>query len=151
MQSYKSFIISLLAIWSWRVRVLNFWLVNLNEVVLGLKTIHAKDDQKPQLHQKSLSKFIILLVKIQIWLSVKLLMLWVSQTNEDGELNMKKLFEKWEPHTLTIQQKLDRKQISQHNLEHFKQNKTDFLRRFITMDETWIYHHDPKLKQERLR
>ena len=67
------------------------------------------------------------------------------------ELRMKKLFGKLVPHTLTIQQKLDRKQISQHNLERFKQNKTDFLRRFITMDETWIYHHDPKLKQERLQ
>ena len=76
-------------------------------VVLSLKTIHAKDDQKPQPHQKSLSKLI-------------------------------------------IQQKLDQKQISQHNLEHFKQNKTDFLRRFKTMDGTWIYYHDPKLKLQRL-
>ena len=33
----------------------------------------AKHIQKPQPHQKSLSKFIILLVKIQVWLSVKLL------------------------------------------------------------------------------
>ena len=49
-----------------------------------------------------------------------------------GELHMKKLFGKLVPHMLTIQQKLDRKQISQHNLERFKQNKTDFLRRFIT-------------------
>ena len=64
---------------------------------------------------------------------------------------MKKLFGKLVPNMLTIQQKLDRKQISQHNLEHFKQNKNDFLSWFITMDETWIYHHDPKLKQERLQ
>ena len=64
---------------------------------------------------------------------------------------MKRLFEKLVPRALTIQQKLDRKQISQRNLEHFKQNKFDFLRRFITMDETWICHHDPKLKQERLQ
>ena len=64
---------------------------------------------------------------------------------------MKKDLEKLVPHTLTIQQKLYQKQISQHNLERFKQNKTDFLRRFITMDETWIYHHYPKLKQERLQ
>ena len=55
------------------------------------------------------------------------------------------------PHSLTIQQKLNRKQISQRNLKRFKQNQTDFVRRFITMDETWIYHHDPKLKQERLQ
>ena len=48
---------------------------------------------------------------------------------------MKKLLGKLVPHTLTIQQKLDPTQVSQ-------QNKTDFLCRFITMDETWIYHHD---------
>ena len=36
-------------------------------------------------------------------------------------------------------------------MKRFKQNQTDFVRRFITMDETWIYHHDPKLKQERLQ
>ena len=67
------------------------------------------------------------------------------------ELHMKKLFGKLVPHSLTIQQKLNRKQISQRNLKRFKQNQTDFVRRFITMDETWIYHHDPKLKQERLQ
>lgn len=67
------------------------------------------------------------------------------------ELQMKKLFGKVVPHTLTIQQKLARKQISQRHLDRFKKNKTDFVRRFITMDETWIYHHDPKLKQERLQ
>ena len=59
---------------------------------------------------------------------------------------MKKLFGKLVPHTLTIQQKLDRKQVSQHYLERLKQNKTDYMRRFITMDETWIYHNDHKLK-----
>lgn len=63
------------------------------------------------------------------------------------ELRMKKLV----LHTLKDQEKLNRKQISQRNLDRFKQNKTDFVRRFITMDETWIYHHDPKLKQERLQ
>jgi len=67
------------------------------------------------------------------------------------ELRMKKLFGKLVPHSLTIQQKLTRKQISQHHLNLFNKNKIDFVRRFVTMDETWIYHHDPKLKQERLQ
>ena len=63
------------------------------------------------------------------------------------ELHMKKLFGKLVPHSLTIQQKLNRKQISQRNLKRAESN------RFCasTMDETWIYHHDPKLKQERLQ
>ena len=30
----------------------------------------------------------------------------------------------------------------------FKKHKVDFVRRFITMDETWVYHHDPESKQE---
>ena len=51
-----------------------------------------------------------------------------------GELHMKKLFGKLVSHTFTIQQNLDQKRISQHNLERFKQIKTDFLRRFITMN-----------------
>lgn len=67
------------------------------------------------------------------------------------ELHMKKVFGKVVPHTLTIQQKLNRKQVSQRNLDRFNKNKTDFVRRFVTMDETWIYHHDPKLKQQRLQ
>ena len=63
------------------------------------------------------------------------------------ELHMKKLFGKLVLHSLTIQQKTESKnKISQRNLKRFKQNQTDFVRRFITMDETWIYHHDPKLK-----
>lgn len=67
------------------------------------------------------------------------------------ELHMRKLFRKLVSHSLTIQQKLNRKQICQRNLELFKVNTTDFFRRFITMGETWIYHHDPKLKQEQLQ
>ena len=68
-----------------------------------------------------------------------------------NELQMKKLFVKLVPHTLTIQQKLNRKQICQRHLDRFKKSKIDFVRHFITMDEKWIYHHDPKLKQERLQ
>jgi len=33
-------------------------------------------------------------------------------------------------------------------LERFNKNKTDFVRRFITMDETWIHHYTPESKQQ---
>jgi hypothetical protein len=33
-------------------------------------------------------------------------------------------------------------------LEHFNKNKTDFVCRFITMDETWIHHYTPESKQQ---
>jgi hypothetical protein len=29
-------------------------------------------------------------------------------------------------------------------LEVLQRNPTDFKKRFVTMDETWIYHYDPK-------
>jgi histone-lysine N-methyltransferase SETMAR len=33
-------------------------------------------------------------------------------------------------------------------LERFNKNKTDFVRRFITMDGTWIHHYTPESKQQ---
>jgi hypothetical protein len=38
--------------------------------------------------------------------------------------------------------------ISEQCLERFNKNKTDFFRRFITMDETWIHHYTPESKQQ---
>ncbi|EFN62716.1 hypothetical protein EAG_00041, partial [Camponotus floridanus] len=54
----------------------------------------------------------------------------------------------WVPHSLTMEQKHIRMRLSQQHLERFRKNKKDFVRRFITMDETWVYHHDPESKQE---
>jgi len=33
-------------------------------------------------------------------------------------------------------------------LEPFNKNKTYFVHRFITMDETWIHHYTPESKQQ---
>ena len=38
--------------------------------------------------------------------------------------------------------------ISKQCLEHFNKNKTDFVHRFITMDETWNHHYTPESKQQ---
>lgn len=59
-------------------------------------------------------------------------------------LGFKKLCAQWVPHSLTMEQK----HIRQQHLERFKKDKKDFVRRFITMDETWVFHHDPESKQE---
>jgi histone-lysine N-methyltransferase SETMAR len=64
------------------------------------------------------------------------------------ELDMKKLCEKWVPRLLTADQKRTRMEISEQCLERFNKNKTNFLRRFITMDETWIHHYTPESKQQ---
>ena len=33
-------------------------------------------------------------------------------------------------------------------MEHFNKKKTDFVRRFITVGETWIHHYTPESKQQ---
>jgi histone-lysine N-methyltransferase SETMAR len=52
------------------------------------------------------------------------------------------------PRLLTADQKCIRMKTSEQCLEHFNKNKTDFVRRFITMDETWIHHYTPESKQQ---
>jgi histone-lysine N-methyltransferase SETMAR len=49
---------------------------------------------------------------------------------------------------LTADQKRTHVKISEEYLERFNNNKTDFMRRFITMDETWIHHYTPESKQQ---
>ena len=38
--------------------------------------------------------------------------------------------------------------ISEQCLERFNKNETDFVRRFISMDEIWIQHYTPESKQQ---
>ena len=57
------------------------------------------------------------------------------------ELDIKKICARWVPRLLTADQKRTR-------MERFNKNKTDFVRRFITMDETWIHHYTPEYKQQ---
>ncbi|CAG9782497.1 unnamed protein product [Diatraea saccharalis] len=59
---------------------------------------------------------------------------------------MKKLYAWWVPRLLTVDQKRVRMQISQKFLDLFKRNTTDFLRRFVTTDETWVHHYIPESK-----
>lgn len=63
-------------------------------------------------------------------------------------LGYRKMCAKWVPHSLTMEQKHTRMRLSQQHLERFRKDKKDFVRRFITVDETWVYHHDPESKQE---
>jgi histone-lysine N-methyltransferase SETMAR len=61
---------------------------------------------------------------------------------------MKKLCARWVPCLLTADQKRTCMKISEHCLEHFNKNKTDFVCQFITMVETWIHHYTPESKQQ---
>ena len=60
-------------------------------------------------------------------------------------LSMKKLYSKWVPRLLTVEQKEQRIHDSERCLKPFTRNKKDFLRRYITMNETW--HFTPESKR----
>jgi len=62
------------------------------------------------------------------------------------ELDMKKLCARWVPRLLTADQKRIRMKVSEQCWERFNRNKTDFVHRFIIMDETWIHHHTQESK-----
>ena len=59
-------------------------------------------------------------------------------------LGMRKLFLKRVPRLLTPDQKQQRVEDSERSLELFNRGKKDFLRRYVTMDETWIQHYTPE-------
>ncbi|KAM8719028.1 hypothetical protein ACLKA7_011692 [Drosophila subpalustris] len=59
-------------------------------------------------------------------------------------LHMKKLKVKWVPHFLDIEQSEKRVADSKSCLDTFNRNPSEFLRRYITMDESWIHHYIPE-------
>ena len=64
------------------------------------------------------------------------------------KLGMKKVFSKWVPRLLTMEQKQQRVDDSESCLSLFTRNKQDFLRRYVTMDERWIHHFTPGSKRQ---
>ena len=64
------------------------------------------------------------------------------------ELDMKKLCARWVPRLLTADRQRTRMKISEQCLEGFNKNETDFVHRFITMDETWIHHYTAESEQQ---
>ena len=60
---------------------------------------------------------------------------------------MCKLFSKWVPRLLTPDQKQRRIENSERCLELWKRGKKDFLRRYVTMDETWNHHYSSETKR----
>ena len=59
-------------------------------------------------------------------------------------LSIRKLLWKWVPRLLTVDQKRQRVVDSERCLELFRRNKPNSLRRYVTMDETWIHHYTPE-------
>ena len=61
---------------------------------------------------------------------------------------MRKLSAKWVPKCLNADQKRQQCQSSEQHLEFFRNDPNDLLSRLLTMNETWLYLHDPETKQQ---
>ena len=57
---------------------------------------------------------------------------------------MRKLSARWVSRLLTVDQKRVGMNISNALLAQFKRNKSEFWRRLITVDETWVHHYTPE-------
>ena len=64
------------------------------------------------------------------------------------DLEMRKLSARWVPRLLTVDQKHTRRALSRTNLNLFEEDSANFLKRFVTMDETWVHHLTPETKQQ---
>jgi len=62
------------------------------------------------------------------------------------DLNMRKLYAKWVPKCLNVDQKRQRCQSSMQLLEFFRRDLIDFLSRLVTIEEALLHHYDPDTK-----
>ena len=63
-------------------------------------------------------------------------------------LSMRKLCSKWWLLLLTFDQKWKRVEDSERCLQMFQRNKKESLRKYVTIDETWIHHFTPESNQQ---
>jgi hypothetical protein len=61
---------------------------------------------------------------------------------------MTKLSARWVPRLLTVDNKRNRMTISKQCFDSFKRNPKMFLLRFVSVDETQIYHYTPEMKEQ---
>ena len=64
------------------------------------------------------------------------------------DLEMRKLSARWVPRLLTVDQEHTRCTLSRTNLNLFEEDPANFLKRFVTMNETWVHHFTPEVRQQ---
>jgi histone-lysine N-methyltransferase SETMAR len=63
-------------------------------------------------------------------------------------LGMRKICARWIPHNLTEVQMWQRMETARLHLDRYAREGEAFLRRIITMDETWARSYEPELKRQ---
>ena len=61
------------------------------------------------------------------------------------ELGMRKLMIRWVSHLSNSDQNHVRIKLFQQQVHRFQKNKTDFVCRFVTINETCVYYYYPEL------
>lgn len=65
-------------------------------------------------------------------------------------LRMRKICERWVPHTLSSAQKAERVELSQSLLNKMHRWGTNGLKRLVTGDETYLFYHNPGSRTQRM-
>lgn len=68
------------------------------------------------------------------------------ETITHDHLHMHKVSARWIPRLLTPFQKQERVECSRMNLEMCLEDESNFFKRLIIQDETWVHHYDPETK-----
>src|ERR1043166_7500036 len=63
-------------------------------------------------------------------------------------LGMRKIASRWVPHALTEIQKWQRFEVARTHLSRYQEEGDTFVRRIVTLDETWARSYEPKLKRQ---
>lgn len=64
------------------------------------------------------------------------------------ELDMSKLFARWVPRLLNVDQENNRALISNDNLKLFSIKPLNFLHRFVTIDKAWLHYYVPPAERQ---
>ena len=67
--------------------------------------------------------------------------IWMGISHFNWRIGFEKIIHK-------MGRKLNRVEMFEHSLTSFQRNKQDFLRQFVTTEETWVHSYTPEVKQQ---
>ncbi|KAF7264894.1 hypothetical protein GWI33_021975 [Rhynchophorus ferrugineus] len=123
-----------------------FWVLILHYFLMGINTIQAKQWLETFYKDSTLSETTIKLKLHELTNIVRTSKERVGFIMYEY-LTMIRLCSKWVQRWPIVDQKQERVDDSEQYLVMFKHNKPEFLRRYMTMDETWIHHFTPESKR----
>ncbi|GFO07330.1 histone-lysine N-methyltransferase SETMAR-like protein [Plakobranchus ocellatus] len=63
-------------------------------------------------------------------------------------LGYRKVSARWVPRQLTVEMKVQRKDMCTQHLERYNAEGEAFLQRILTGDKSWVHHYDPECKAQ---